>query len=86
MKHTIKGHHGGRVVVERHDDVISITVVSGAGNAASIAVGPHVAASILMAIGIEADAALEAMEKVSVTVENLGPATAGAAAGTAHAH
>lgn len=86
MKHTIKGHHGGRVVVERNEDVIQMTVVSAANNVATITMGPHVAASVLMALGIEADAALDAMEAVHVTTENLGPVAAVGAAGSAFQH
>lgn len=86
MKHTIKSRAGGRVVVERHEDVIQMTTVSAAGNVATITMGPHEAACVLMALGVEADKAMDCMEAVSVSVENLGPASAGAAAGTAHAH
>lgn len=88
MKSTVRSQFGGHVVVQRDKgaDFITMTVVSAAGNTATIAMGPHVAACVLQALGIEADAALDVLQGVAVEIENLGPATAGAAAGTAHTH
>lgn len=86
MKHTIRSKAGGRVVIERHEDVVQITVVSAATNAATVTMGPHEAAVVLMAIGVEADKAMEAMEAVMVESVNLGPAAARAAAGSAFQH
>ena len=51
MKHTIRSKAGGRVVIERHEDVVQITVVSAATNAATVTMGPHAAAA--MQVGID---------------------------------